>query len=171
MPPSVHNTSTNMSETSSARYKVVRKRRAPTDGVKAADGDEAEMQALLNTFNSANISNSNMAIVFWTLMRFISSWVSLQNAFLQTQPLAKRYERLWETLNVHGQTLPEIINCKERGSSVGGCATVTLSGQEAERRFETKAGQKRAREPVFTAALELHNRSKWVYHENVKESS
>jgi Sporulation stage III, protein AA/Zinc knuckle len=69
---------------------------------------------------------------------------------------------------VHGQTLPEIVNCKERGSLTGGCATVTLSGNEAERRFDKrKQVQKRAREPVFKAALELHNRSKWIFHANV----
>lgn len=72
---------------------------------------------------------------------------------------------------VHGETLPEIINCKERGSLMGGCATVTLSGREAERRFDKrKQVQKRAREPVFFCALELHQRSQWVFHPNVKEA-
>lgn len=70
---------------------------------------------------------------------------------------------------VHGQTLPEIIKCKERGSLVGGCATVTLSGQAAERRADKrKQVQKRAFEPVFNAALEFHERSKWLFHGNVK---
>lgn len=72
---------------------------------------------------------------------------------------------------VHGETLPEIINCKERGSLMGGCATVTLSGQEAERRFDKrKQVLKRSREPVFKAALELHNRSKWIFHQDVKNA-
>eukprot|EP00567_Pseudictyota_dubia_P014367 CAMPEP_0197444422 /NCGR_PEP_ID=MMETSP1175-20131217/9910_1 /TAXON_ID=1003142 /ORGANISM="Triceratium dubium, Strain CCMP147" /LENGTH=503 /DNA_ID=CAMNT_0042975203 /DNA_START=281 /DNA_END=1792 /DNA_ORIENTATION=+ len=71
---------------------------------------------------------------------------------------------------VHGRTLPELIMCKERGNLVGGMASVTLSGIEAERRFDKrKQVQKRARDPVFTAALELHSRSNWIYHKNVKD--
>ena len=72
---------------------------------------------------------------------------------------------------VHGRTLPEVIMCKERGSLLGGMASVTLSGNEAERRFDKrKQVQKRAREPIFTTALELHSRSKWIFHPNVKDS-
>jgi len=72
---------------------------------------------------------------------------------------------------VHGETLPEIINCEERGSLIGGCATVTLSGHEAERRFDKrKQVQKRARDTVFKAALELQHRSQWIFHENVKDA-
>lgn len=73
---------------------------------------------------------------------------------------------------IHGQTLPEIINCKERGSLTGGVATVTLSGREADRRFDKrKQVQKRAKEPVFKAALELHSRTKWVYHSHLKDAT
>ena len=72
---------------------------------------------------------------------------------------------------VHGRTLPELIMCKERGNLVGGMASVTLSGHEAERRFDKrKQVQKRAREPIFTAALELHSRSRWIFHPNVKDA-
>ena len=72
---------------------------------------------------------------------------------------------------VHGRTLPEVISCKERGSLLGGIASVTLSGNEAERRFDKrKQVQKRAREPIFSAALELHGRSKWIFHPNVKDA-
>lgn len=70
---------------------------------------------------------------------------------------------------VHGRTLPELINCRERCSLTGGSSTVTLSGHEAERRYDKrKQVQKRAREPVFAAALELHGRDAWVYHPNVR---
>jgi stage III sporulation protein SpoIIIAA len=73
---------------------------------------------------------------------------------------------------VHGRTLPELINCKERGLLMGGVASVTLSGQEAERRFDKrKQVQKRAQEPVFSAALELHGRSKWIYHASIKDAA
>ncbi len=73
---------------------------------------------------------------------------------------------------VHGKTLPEVIMCKEeRGSLVGGVASVTLSGQEAERRFDKrKQVSKRLRDPVFNAALELHSRSKWIFHQSVKDA-
>mmetsp|Transcript_25995 Transcript_25995/g.54886 ORF Transcript_25995/g.54886 Transcript_25995/m.54886 type:complete len:506 (-) Transcript_25995:365-1882(-) len=72
---------------------------------------------------------------------------------------------------VHGRTLPELIMCKERGNLVGGIASVTLSGNEAERRYDKrKQVQKRAREPIFNAALELHSRSRWIFHPNVKDA-
>eukprot|EP00485_Elphidium_margaritaceum_P011240 CAMPEP_0202703792 /NCGR_PEP_ID=MMETSP1385-20130828/16586_1 /ASSEMBLY_ACC=CAM_ASM_000861 /TAXON_ID=933848 /ORGANISM="Elphidium margaritaceum" /LENGTH=514 /DNA_ID=CAMNT_0049361695 /DNA_START=44 /DNA_END=1589 /DNA_ORIENTATION=+ len=73
---------------------------------------------------------------------------------------------------VHGRTLPEVIMCKERGNLMGGIASVTLSGSEAERRFDKrKQVQKRAREPIFTAALELHSRSTWILHPSVKDAA
>ena len=72
---------------------------------------------------------------------------------------------------VHGETLPEILNCKERGSLVGGVGTVTLSGREAERRQDKrKQVQQRNKEPVFQVALELHHRQQWIYHDNVKNA-
>ena len=73
---------------------------------------------------------------------------------------------------VHGITLPELVQCKERGILTGGTTSVTLSGQEAERRFDKrKQVQKRAQEPVFSAALELHSRNRWVYHSSIKEAA
>ena len=70
---------------------------------------------------------------------------------------------------VHGNTLPELVNCKERGVLLGGCSTVTLSGREAERRYDKrKQVMKRGKEPVFHAAIELHSREKWVYHPNIR---
>jgi len=72
---------------------------------------------------------------------------------------------------VHGSTIAEIINCKERGSLTGGTALVTLSGKEADRRPDKhKQVQKRAREPVFHTVLELSSRSSWIYHPNVKDA-
>ena len=54
---------------------------------------------------------------------------------------------------------------------MGGVASVTLSGYEAERRYDKrKQVQKRAREPVFTAALELRSRTEWIYHQSIKEA-
>mmetsp|Transcript_14304 Transcript_14304/g.28554 ORF Transcript_14304/g.28554 Transcript_14304/m.28554 type:complete len:381 (-) Transcript_14304:69-1211(-) len=80
--------------------------------------------------------------------------------------ISQRGVQLIATL--HGETLPEIINCRERGHLTGGSATVTLSKFEADRRSDRrKQVQKRAREPIFGAALELSSRSKWVYHPDV----
>jgi len=85
------------------------------------------------------------------------------------QTIAQRGIMLIAT--VHGNTLPELVNDRERSALVGGCNTVTLSGREAERRIDKrKQILKRSREPVFHAALELHSRSKWIYHENIKNS-
>lgn len=70
---------------------------------------------------------------------------------------------------VHGTTLPEILHCRERGNLVGGCKTVTLSGKEADRRQDKrKQVLKRGKEPVFHAAMELHDRTHWIYHPSVK---
>jgi hypothetical protein len=72
---------------------------------------------------------------------------------------------------VHGETLPEIIHCKERGSLLGGVATVTVSGKEADRRKDKrKQVQLRNNQPVFSAALELHERNRWIFHSNAKEA-
>lgn len=71
---------------------------------------------------------------------------------------------------VHGNTIPELISDHERGPLVGNCASVTLSGREADKRAD-KAKQvlKRKKEPVFQAALELHSRTTWIFHNNVKD--
>mmetsp|Transcript_3350 Transcript_3350/g.8936 ORF Transcript_3350/g.8936 Transcript_3350/m.8936 type:complete len:440 (-) Transcript_3350:230-1549(-) len=72
---------------------------------------------------------------------------------------------------VHGTTLPEVLLCRERGILVGGCTTVTLSGQQADRRQDKrKQVLKRTKEPVFHAALEMHSRKKWIYHPVIKDA-
>lgn len=72
---------------------------------------------------------------------------------------------------VHGTSLPEVLHCRERGILLGGCSIVTLSGMEANRRHDKrKQVLKRGREPIFHAAIELHSRTKWVYHPSIKEA-
>jgi hypothetical protein len=72
---------------------------------------------------------------------------------------------------VHGETLPEVIHCKERGSLLGGVATVTIAGREAERRHDKrKQVQTRNTQPVFNVALELHERNRWIFHSSVKQA-
>ena len=72
---------------------------------------------------------------------------------------------------VHGTTLPELLHCRERGVLLGGCTSVTISGSEAERRHDKrKQVLKRELEPIFHAAIELHSRTKWIYHPNIKQA-
>eukprot|EP00534_Pseudo-nitzschia_fraudulenta_P004469 CAMPEP_0201133968 /NCGR_PEP_ID=MMETSP0850-20130426/50262_1 /ASSEMBLY_ACC=CAM_ASM_000622 /TAXON_ID=183588 /ORGANISM="Pseudo-nitzschia fraudulenta, Strain WWA7" /LENGTH=450 /DNA_ID=CAMNT_0047404737 /DNA_START=40 /DNA_END=1392 /DNA_ORIENTATION=+ len=72
---------------------------------------------------------------------------------------------------VHGTTLPEVLHCRERGDLLGGCSTVTLSGREADRRHDKrKQVLKRGKETVFQAAIELHSRTKWIYHPVIKDA-
>jgi stage III sporulation protein SpoIIIAA len=72
---------------------------------------------------------------------------------------------------VHGQTVPELVNDRERGPLMGGITSVTLSGREADKRPDKrKQVIKRLREPVFHAALELHSRTSWIFHKNLMEA-
>ena len=72
---------------------------------------------------------------------------------------------------VHGTTLPEVLHCRERGDLLGGCSTVTLSGREADRRKDKrKEVLKRGKEPIFSAAIELHSRTRWIYHPVIKKA-
>lgn len=67
--------------------------------------------------------------------------------------------------SVHGSTLAELSNCNERGMLVGGQTSVTLTDAAASVRADRQKNvAKRAREPVFGSALELHTRARWVYH-------
>lgn len=85
------------------------------------------------------------------------------------QTIAQRGVMLIAT--VHGNTLPELIKDSERSRLVGGCVTVTLSGREADKRNDKrKQVLKRAREPVFSAALELHKRSQWIFHPKIPQA-
>jgi hypothetical protein len=71
--------------------------------------------------------------------------------------------------SVHGSTLAELANDSERCNLVGGQTSVTLTDAAAAARSDRlKTVPKRAREPVFNSALELHQREHWIYHERVK---
>ena len=95
--------------------------------------------------------------------------ISNQDEVHAAQTIAQRGIMLIAT--VHGNTLAELIRDRERGALVGGCSTVTLSGKEADRRSDkSKQVLKRSKEPVFQAALELHSRSSWIFHDNIKDS-
>ena len=87
--------------------------------------------------------------------------ISNEREVRAAQTIAQRGVILIAT--IHGRTIPELIKYRERGPLVGVCTTVTLSGQEAERRPDkSKQVLKRSQEPVFDAALELHSRTTWM---------
>jgi len=70
---------------------------------------------------------------------------------------------------VHGATLAELAHCNERGILVGGQTSVTLTDAAAAVRSDRlKNVPRRAKEPVFGAALELHEREHWIFHPCVK---
>eukprot|EP01063_Lacrimia_lanifica_P005817 TRINITY_DN13512_c0_g1_i1.p1 TRINITY_DN13512_c0_g1~~TRINITY_DN13512_c0_g1_i1.p1 ORF type:complete len:455 (+),score=95.47 TRINITY_DN13512_c0_g1_i1:170-1534(+) len=93
--------------------------------------------------------------------------ISTAEEVAAARTIAQRGVRL--IASVHGVTLPDISNCKERGALVGGQHTVTVSGREADLRADKqKSVQKRLRDPVFLTAVELHERERWVYHPDVK---
>lgn len=92
--------------------------------------------------------------------------ISNEREVKAAQTIAQRGVMLIAT--VHGNTLPELIQDRERSALVGGCSTVTLSGREAERRSDKKKQVvKRSREPVFHKAIELRSQTAWVYHDDV----
>lgn len=72
---------------------------------------------------------------------------------------------------VHGKTVPELLNDKERGILLGGTTSVTLSGQQASRRADgRKQVLKRTFEPVFDGALELHGQAEWIFHPSIAQA-
>lgn len=80
MTPSVQDTAAPVTS-----CRVIRRWEVPHDGVKAADGTLAEMQALLNTLphELGNYLHTTTAIASLTSMRFIFSLASFQSASLQ----------------------------------------------------------------------------------------
>jgi len=72
---------------------------------------------------------------------------------------------------VHGETLPELVNDSERRNLVGGQTHITLTDTSAEKRPDKRKNPAvRLREPVFVAALELHERERWIYHPSVRDA-
>mmetsp|Transcript_14155 Transcript_14155/g.48781 ORF Transcript_14155/g.48781 Transcript_14155/m.48781 type:complete len:446 (-) Transcript_14155:44-1381(-) len=70
---------------------------------------------------------------------------------------------------VHGTTLPEVMNDKDRSMLLGGQHTLTLSDAAARQRADQrKSVNARRSEPAIGCAIELHERERWVYHPSVK---
>jgi hypothetical protein len=95
--------------------------------------------------------------------------ISSESEVFAANTIAQRGVQLIAT--IHGTTLPEILHCRQRGILLGGTKSVTISGREAERRHDKqKQVLKRAKEPIFHAAIELHSRTRWIYHPLIKEA-
>ena len=72
---------------------------------------------------------------------------------------------------VHGGSLPMLLHDPERAALAGGCHTVLLSGEEANRRKDKqKSVLMRLHEPMFQMAVEMQERSRWVLHRNVRQA-
>lgn len=83
--------------------------------------------------------------------------------------MAQRGIRIIAT--VHGGSLPMLLHDPERAALAGGCHTVLLSGEEANRRRDKqKSVLMRLHEPIFAMAVEMHERSRWVLHRSVRQA-
>lgn len=76
---------------------------------------------------------------------------------------------------VHGRSMSEIINDKDRSSLLGGVTSVTLSNFEVQKRLQQGAGSQkqvmmRKYAPMFGMVVELHSRELWYVHDNPKEA-
>ena len=72
---------------------------------------------------------------------------------------------------VHGDTLPMLLHDPQRAALAGGCHTVLLSGEEANRRRDKqKSVLMRMHEPMFKVAVEMHERNTWIVHPNVRRA-
>mmetsp|Transcript_34282 Transcript_34282/g.90551 ORF Transcript_34282/g.90551 Transcript_34282/m.90551 type:complete len:308 (-) Transcript_34282:822-1745(-) len=100
-----------------------------------------------------------------TRTRFCSTMEEVEAA----RSMAQRGVALVAT--VHGETLPELVNDSERRNLVGGQTHITLTDTSAEKRPDKRKNPAvRLREPVFVAALELHERERWIYHPSVRDA-
>lgn len=70
---------------------------------------------------------------------------------------------------VHGRSIAELINDKERSGLLGGVTSVTLAKTEV-RTDGKKQVMMRKYAPLFNIVLELRTRDEWYVHKNVSES-
>jgi len=70
---------------------------------------------------------------------------------------------------VHGRSIAELINDKERSGLLGGVTSVTLAKTEV-RTDGKKQVMMRKYAPLFNVVLELRTRDEWYVHENVAET-
>ena len=87
---------------------------------------------------------------------------------LAARTIAERGVQLVGT--AHGNYLESLIKNPVLSDLVGGIQYVTLGDDEAKRRGTQKSILERKAAPAFQVAIEIHERDKWIVHENVDEA-
>ncbi|MEL7352042.1 MAG: R3H domain-containing nucleic acid-binding protein [Cyanobacteria bacterium P01_A01_bin.116] len=70
----------------------------------------------------------------------------------------------------HGNRLENLIKNPTLSDLVGGIQSVTLGDDEARRRGSQKSVLERKAPPTFDIAVEMHERQRWVVHEEVSDT-
>ena len=87
---------------------------------------------------------------------------------LAARTIAERGVQLVGT--AHGNRLENLIKNPTLSDLVGGIQSVTLGDDEARRRGSQKSVLERKAPPTFDIAVEMHERQKWVVHEDVSDT-
>ena len=87
---------------------------------------------------------------------------------LAARTIAERGVQLVGT--AHGNYLESLIKNPILSDLVGGIQYVTLGDDEAKRRGTQKSILERKAAPAFKVAIEIHERDKWIVHENVDQA-
>jgi stage III sporulation protein SpoIIIAA len=87
---------------------------------------------------------------------------------LAARTIAERGVQLVGT--AHGNRLENLIKNPTLSDLVGGIQSVTLGDDEARRRGSQKSVLERKAPPTFDIAVEMHERQRWVVHEEVADT-
>ena len=87
---------------------------------------------------------------------------------LAAKTIAERGVQLVGT--AHGNYLDSLINNPILSDLVGGIQYVTLGDDEAKRRGTQKSILERKAAPAFKVAIEIHERNKWIVHEQLDQA-
>ena len=87
---------------------------------------------------------------------------------LAARTIAERGVQLVGT--AHGNRLENLIKNPTLSDLVGGIQSVTLGDDEARRRGSQKSVLERKAPPTFDIAVEMHERQRWVVHEDVSNT-
>jgi stage III sporulation protein SpoIIIAA len=87
---------------------------------------------------------------------------------LAARTIAERGVQLVGT--AHGNQLENLIKNPTLSDLVGGIQSVTLGDDEARRRGSQKSVLERKAPPTFDIAIEMHERQRWVVHEDVSDT-
>ncbi len=94
--------------------------------------------------------------------------ISTELEALAARTIAERGVQLVGT--AHGNRLENLIKNPTLSDLVGGIQSVTLGDDEARRRGSQKSVLERKAPPTFDIAVEMHERQRWVVHEDVSNT-